>query len=235
LPKNRHYKAAGYGRHERHFGNLFLLFIPQHKELMKLPDNSRVICMALDQFCLPAALIERSADRFAGWNKSFSEMVGLSPEELSVVKVKDIVQAEVPRSEATECEEAPGPVHPGQCVLKNTFGGGPISAKMFEREDGHALLLVDSNFSVETSEDFIRGLLIGQTDEKDRIREKFHDDLAPRMMAVAFAAESLADKAAEGQLQSPQELKNVADLISTLVMGIRSTLENRPRESESDA
>jgi hypothetical protein len=201
---------------------------------MKLPDNSRVICLALDQFCLPAALIERSADRFAGWNKSFSEMVGLSPEELSVVKVKDIVQAEIPRSEATACDAAPVPVHPGQCVLKNSFGGGPISAKMFEREDGHALLLVDSNFSVETSEDFLRGLLIGQTDENDRIRQKFHDDLAPRMIAVAFAAESLADKAAEGKLHSPQELRDVADLISDLVTGVHSTLQNRPPESETD-
>lgn len=194
---------------------------------MKLPNNPRAICSALDQFCLPAALIDRSADRFAGWNKSFGEMVGLSPEELSVVKVNDVVRAEAPRFEATECDGAPAPVHPGQCVLKNVFGGEPISAKMFEREDGPALLLIDSNFSVETSEDFLRGLLIGQADEKDRIRQRFHDDLAPRMMAVAFAAESLADKAADGQPQSPQELRNVADLISNLVMGVRSTLESR--------
>jgi signal transduction histidine kinase len=207
-----------------------LTVIPQHKQLMKLTDNTRAICSALDQFCLPAALIDRSADRFAGWNKSFSEMVNLSSEELSLAKVSDVVRAEAPRPEKTECESAPTPVHPGQCVLRKLSGGEPISAKMFEREDGPALLLVDSNFSVDTNEDFLRGLLVGQADEKDRIRQRFHDDLAPRMMAVAFAAQSLADKAADGQPQTPQDLRDVADLISNVVMGVRSSLESRNPE-----
>ena len=194
---------------------------------MRLPEDSRVICAGLDQFCLPAALIARSTDRFVGWNKSFMEAMGLSIEEISIVPVTEILRMETPTAEPSDCETAPAPVHPEKCVLKAMSEGRPVTAKMFEREDGYSLLIIDANGAEQSNEDFIRGLLIGKTEEQDRIRQKFHDDVAPQIMAAAFATEVLAERVRQGANQDPEELKRIADLISDLVGGIRNSLGNR--------
>jgi len=194
---------------------------------MRLPEDSRVICAGLDQFCLPAALFARSTDRFVGWNKSFMEAMGLSIEEISIVPVTEVLQMETPTAEPSDCETAPAPVHPEKCVLKAMSEGPPVTAKMFEREDGYSLLIIDANGAEQSNEDFIRGLLIGKTEEQDRIRQKFHDDVAPQIMAAAFATEVLAERVRQGANQDPEELKRIADLISDLVGGIRNSFGNR--------
>ena len=203
---------------------------------MKLPEDSRVICAGLDQFCLPAALFARSTDRFVGWNKSFTTAIGLSIEEMSVVPVREILRMETPVAETTECETAPAPVQPEKCILRATSDDRPITAKLFEREDGYSLLIVDGNTAEQGNEDFIRGLIIGKTEEQDRIRQKFHDDVAPQIMAAAFATETLAEGVRQGANQDPEELKRIADLITDLVGGIRVALGNggaNPQERQA--
>jgi hypothetical protein len=199
---------------------------------MNLPEDSRVLCAGLDQFCLPTALFARNIDRFVGWNKSFMEATGVSPDEMSVVPVSEILRMETPTAEATECETAPAPVHPEKCILKATSDGQPVTAKLFEREDGYSLLIVDGNTDEQSNEDFVRGLIMGKTAEQDRIRQKFHDDVTPQIMAAAFATETLAERARQGVDQDPEELKRIADLITDLVGGIRVALGNRTAHSQ---
>ena len=193
---------------------------------MKLPEDSRIICAGLDQFCLPSALFARTTDRFVGWNKSFIEAAEISADEMRVVPVSEILRMETPTADASECETAPAPVHPEKCILKATSGGQPITAKLFEREDGYSLVILDGTAAEQSNEDFIRGLITGKTEEQDRIRQKFHDDVAPQIMAAAFATETLAERVRQGADQDPEELKRIADLISDLVGGIRVAFGN---------
>ena len=194
---------------------------------MKLPEDSRIICAGLDQFCLPSALFARTTDRFVGWNKSFIEATEISADEMRVVPVSEILRMETPASEARECETAPAPVHPEKCILKATSDGQCITAKLFEREDGYSLVILDGSTAEQSNDDFLRGLITGKTEEQDRIRQKFHDDVAPQIMAAAFATETLAERVRQGADQDPEELKRIADLISDLVGGIRVALGNR--------
>jgi hypothetical protein len=154
------------------------------------------------------------------------EATGLSTDEISVVPVSEILRLETPTAETTECEAAPAPIHPEKCILKAASDDQPVTAKLFEREDGYSLLIVDGNRAEQSNEDFIRGLLIGKTEEQDRIRQKFHDEVAPQIMAAAFATEVLAEKVRQGASQEADELKRIADLISDLVTGIRNSLGN---------
>lgn len=193
---------------------------------MKLPEDSRIICAGLDQFCLPSALFARTSDRFVGWNKSFVEATGLSADEIGVVPVSEILRLETPTAESNECETSPAPVHPEKCILKAASEDQPVTAKLFEREDGYSLLIVDGNTAEQSNEDFIRGLLVGKTEEQERIRQKFHDDVAPQIMAAAFATEVLAERVRQGASQNTDELKRIADLITDLVGGIRVALGN---------
>jgi hypothetical protein len=193
---------------------------------MKLPEDSRVICAGLDQFCLPSALFARTTDRFVGWNKSFMEATGIAADEMRVVPVSEVLRMETPTADATECETAPAAVHPEKCILKATSDDQPITAKLFEREDGYSLVILDGSTAEQSNEDFIRGLITGKTEEQDRIRQKFHNDVAPQIMAAAFATETLAERVRQGADQDPEELKRIADLITDLVGGIRVALGN---------
>jgi len=195
---------------------------------MKLPEDSRVICAGLDQFCLPSALFARNSDRFVGWNKSFMEATGLSADEMRVVPVSEILRMETPTAETIECETAPAPVHPEKCILKATSDDQSVTAKLFEREDGYSLVILDGSTAEQSNEDFIRGLVTGKTEEQDRIRQKFHDDVTPQIMAAAFATETLAERVRQGADQAPEELKRIADLMADLVGGIRIALGNHP-------
>jgi hypothetical protein len=188
---------------------------------MKLPEDSRIICAGLDQFCLPSALFAVRTNHFVGWNKSFMTAVGLSADELAAVPVTEVLRMEAPTAEATECETAPAPVHSEQCILKATSDAPSVAAKLFKREDGYSLLIIDGGTTEQSNDDFIRGLLIGKTEEQDRIRQKFHDDVAPQIMAAAFATETLAERVRQGASQDPEELKRIADIIADLVSGIR--------------
>src|SRR5260370_14279202 len=194
---------------------------------MKLPEDSRVICAGLDQFCLPSPLFARTTNHFVGWNKSFMTTVGLSADELAAVLVTEVMRMETPTAEASECEASPAPVHPEQCILKATSDAPPVAAKLFEREDGYSLLIIDGSNAEQSNEDFIRGLLVGKTEEQDRIRQKFHDDVPRRIMAAAFATETLAERVRQGADQDPEELKRIADIIADLVSGIRVAVGNR--------
>ncbi len=147
--------------------------------------------------------------------------VGLSADELAAVPVTEVLRMETPTAEATECETAPAPVHPEQCILKATSDAPAVAAKLFKREDGYSLLIIDGGTTEQSSDDFIRGLLVGKTEEQDRIRQKFHDDVAPQIMAAAFATEALAEKVRQGANEDPEELKRIADIITDLVSGIR--------------
>jgi hypothetical protein len=200
---------------------------------MKLPEDSRVICAGLDQFCLPSALFTRTSNRFVGWNKSFADAIDLSADELSVVPVTEILRVETPTAEPSECETSPAPVHPEQCILKGVSDAPPIAAKLFEREDGYSLLIIDPSTNEDSNEDFIRGLLIGKTEEQERMRQKFHDDVAPQIMAAAFATETLAQRVRQGADQDPDELKRIADLITDLVGGIRLALGNNAARGQN--
>jgi signal transduction histidine kinase len=124
-------------------------------------------------------------------------------------------------------------VHPEQCILKATSDAPPVTAKLFEREDGYSLLIIDGSTAEQDNEDFIRGLLVGKTEEQDRIRQKIHDDVAPQIMAAAFATETLAERVRQGANQDPEELKRIADIISDLVSGIRVAMGNRSDTSQN--
>jgi PAS domain-containing protein len=204
---------------------------------MKLPEDSRIICAGLDQFCLPAALFSRDTGRFVGWNKSFMDAIGVSADEMGVIPVSEVLRMETPTAEPFVCETAPAPVHPEKCILKAASDGPTSTAKLFEREDGYSLLIVEANSAEESQEDFIRGLIMGKTEEQDRIRQKFHDDVAPQIMAAAFATETLAERARQGANQDPEELKRIADLITDLVGGIRVALSSNttPQQNQGNS
>jgi hypothetical protein len=200
---------------------------------MKLPEDSRIICAGLDQFCLPSALFAFNTNHFVGWNKSFMSALGLSADELAVIPVNEVLRMETPTAEATECETAPAAVLPEQCILKATSDAPPVAAKLFKREDGYSLLIVDAGATEQGSDDFIRGLLVGKTEEQDRIRQKFHDDVAPQIMAAAFATETLAERVRQGVSQDPEEVKRIADIIADLVSGIRVAVGNHPATGQN--
>ena len=199
---------------------------------MKLPEDSRVICTGLDQFCLPSALFARTTNRFVGWNKSFMTATGLSADELAAIPVTEVLRTETPAAEAVECEASPAPVHPEHCILKTTSDTPSVPAKLFEREDGYSLLIIDGSTAEQSNEDFIRGLLMGKTEEQYRIRQRFHDDVAPQIMAAAFATETLAERVRQGANQDPEELKRIADIIADLVSGIRLAVGNPAPEGQ---
>src|ERR1700739_807545 len=97
---------------------------------MKLPEDSRIICAGLDQFCLRSALFARTTDRFVGGNKSFMEATAISADEMRVVPVSEILRMETQTAETSECETSPTPVHPEKCILKATSDGRAIKAKL---------------------------------------------------------------------------------------------------------
>ncbi|MBV8101260.1 MAG: hypothetical protein JOZ31_19120 [Verrucomicrobia bacterium] len=202
---------------------------------MKLPEDSRILCAGLDQFCLPAALFSRDTGRFVGWNKSFIDAIGVSADEMGVIPVSEVLRMETPTAEPFDCEAAPAPVHPEKCILKAASDGPTSTAKLFEREDGYSLLIVEGHAAEQNNEDFIRGLLVGKTEEQDRIRQKFHDDVAPQIMAAAFATETLAAEIRRGASEDSEELRRIADLITDLVGGIRVALGNNAASSQDRA
>jgi hypothetical protein len=181
--------------------------------------------VALDGFDVPAALVDLSRNVFLAWNERFLGKTRLLPDEIVRTRVDELLGFEWPGNlEPTECDSAPAPVHFVACTVKpaGTLSFGPGQA--FKREDDFVLILLESQISSLTAEQFITGLREGKEEENERMRGAFKKILSRQVFSTLDTAQQLKEKLEKSGGAEKSDIQTIAQTIDHLSAAVGKAL-----------
>ncbi len=190
---------------------------------MDVENDSKVICSALDQFCIPAALVDQAANCFLAYNQSFLDAVDPEGRLLNTKLPNDLIT--LLGADATEdINAAVRPSRSQACRVETIDPGKVRTGQCFRRDDNQILLLLDTPDEEDGQKEHATGKLIGRQMEKARVRRLFHDAISPEILGAAFAAEALTCRLdATGNTQAT-EVKALSQYLSELIASLHSAI-----------
>ncbi|MBV8899541.1 MAG: hypothetical protein JOY92_05445 [Verrucomicrobia bacterium] len=189
---------------------------------MQPSPEVRAICTALGQFRIPAAVVDKSRDRFVTWNTGFEKTLGATASQIERFRPGEIVRPVVlaEEGEATSCH------HP--CELVHPAIEPGVTGQSF-RKDEHNALLILNTFAVDRETDgFVRGMLVGQQTTHDHLKQTFHDTVSQQVMAAIFAVEMLRGKLEGDAVANSKEVTAISTLLQSLFTDIQTALNFQP-------
>jgi PAS domain-containing protein len=178
----------------------------------------------LQEFALPRAVADLTEQQFLAWNRAFLERTGYSEEELRALRPGQVlIQSEQP--------SFPGEAA-GDHLSANFYAIAVRTTKDEAALPGHLMksnhnlgYLMLEELKPEFPGKFEQGRLVGKEQERVRITQIFHEELAPSLMAVVFNLELLELKLeAAGSPHLRQAIK-AAQLLSETTEKITETLK----------
>jgi hypothetical protein len=198
------------------------------------PDTaSKIICSALDEFCIPAALVDLVKNRFAGYNKTFQEATDPSGKILSTKSPDDLITMLPESSSASVKSTAADRVHLRSCLVQGARGEVPRTGHCFLRQDDLLLLFLDTAEEDAGRKEFATGKLIGRQMERERMKKEFHDAVSPEILAAAFAAESLTARLQAAGSEHTTESKALSQRLSNLITNLQTALNEEIKNDVS--
>jgi hypothetical protein len=183
----------------------------------------------LERFKLPSAVGDLTTDAFAFWNLSFSERMGLAPEELGQVKLSALIRFDEKNADLSQAK-AQGDNRFGSlpCAIKRSANDEILPACGIKHENGLLLLLVDSPAHDPKFEGYIQGRIVGREEEANRMRKFFHDLLSSKILVASFLAHSVHDKLSRRQAPEIDDLQKVTTLLDEVIDAIVHGFERSP-------
>jgi hypothetical protein len=176
------------------------------------------LCFELDRFHIAAAIGHISNDRFVHWNHSFETRLGLSPEEMKTVELRNIIITDAPLVEASGAAAGSLPVGRfSGSVIRVPGDERQILGRSVQRPDGFVLTILDDVSGGRGTEEYARGYLIGLEQEKQRARQVAQESVGGNLLAASFAAENAKKKLEDEARPEAEDLKRVTYLIDQAI------------------
>lgn len=195
---------------------------------MQVAPEVREVCTALNQFRIPAAVVDNSRDRFVTWNKSFEKTLGVTASQVEQLRPGEIVRL-VPLAEGVDAMP-----HHHPCELTHPVIAPGVTGHSF-RKDGQNALLILNTFAIDPETDgFVRGVLVGQQTTHDHLKQTFHDTVSQQVMAATFAVEMLRGKLEGDAVANSKEVTAISTLLQSLFTDIQTALNFQPAYPSDD-
>ena len=192
---------------------------------MEIEKDAQTMVSALDYFCLPAALVDPTTDKFVSWNQSFLDGIEASRDELKMLGVEKLVSFSWnPANEKTGVADSNLPIYMGGCTVKAVAANRVEIGRAFKREDHFVLLILDSRARSLATADFLEGLALGKEQENERIKRRFHDFVNHHILLVSFEANSLTKKLRDEGVSGDPELSRLTKMLDDLMDAIPAAL-----------
>jgi len=198
---------------------------------MSLTQESQLICRGLDEFCLPAALISVRSDRAVQWNASFLIAIGCTPAEMRVLPISELVQLD-PGSDSPSwrCEHAPVPIHLEPCLVRNSQTRAISPGRSFRRDDDFAFVMLDPVSTDAGTGSFQTGRVIGEQQERERLRAVLHRGVSQHLVAMSFGLARCQNLLAEGTPITGEDLERVSRLVEEATASLREVMHPGPHD-----
>jgi hypothetical protein len=177
------------------------------------PD-SRSLCVALDKYRLPRAIVRVETRSFVAWNKPFLTLTGFSGDELANLNAQDWVILGNP------VPEAPGLI---SCVIRTVGSERFITGHAALGDDGSVYVMPD--LENLTSDAFERGRMVGSQEERTKIKQVYHDAVSPELLVALFTLGEAERELKATHPREAAEITKVARLIDKVIEKLVKSLE----------
>ncbi len=160
--------------------------------------------------------------------------MGLADEQLARVGLSDLLYLD--ESYAGFALENNDPQHIVRfvpCALKHPITDEVMPGKALRRQDGTVLFFLELPAGEAVFQEFIRGRLVGRTEEKLRMRKFFHDLLSSKIMVASFAAHAATEKLAQSGFEESRELARVAAILNGVIDAIARGFDEQTEPTEA--
>ena len=177
----------------------------------------------LEEFALPGAVADLTEQQFLAWNRAFLERTGYSEEELRALRPGQLlIQSERPFSPG---EAAGDPSANFYAIAFRTANNEvALPGYLMKSTDDLGYLTLEE-LNPELPAKFEQGRLVGKEQERVRITQLFHEELAPSLMAVLFKLELLELKLETAGSPHMQQAIQVAQMLSETTEKIMEVLK----------
>ena len=162
-----------------------------------------------------------TTDVFAFSNQSFCEKMGVSPEELSQVKLSGLIRFDEKPDDLVEGkiddDHRSGSL---PCAIKRAANDDILPACAIKHENGLLLLLLDSPAHDPKFEGYVHGRIVGREEEVNRMRKFFHDLLSSKILVATFLAHSVHDRLSRRAAPELEDLHKVTALLDQVIDAI---------------
>ena len=190
---------------------------------MQPPIETRAMCTALDQYRIPAAVVDEVHDRFTTWNRSFENALALSSGEIAQVRPSEAVERLASLGDGAGTRASPV-----ACQLSHPQIPQGTTGQSFRKDERTYLLILDT-WAVDREVDaFVRGVLVGQETTHDHLKQTFHDTVSQQVMAAIFAVEMLRGRLEGHAVANSEELSAISKLLQSLFTDIQDALNFQP-------
>jgi hypothetical protein len=162
-----------------------------------------------------------TTDVFAFSNPSFCEKMGISPEELSQVKLSGFI-----RFDEKADDLARGKISDDHCngsllcAVKRAANDEILPARAIKHENSLLLLLLDSPAHDPKFEGYMHGRIVGREEEVNRMRKFFHYLLSSKILVATFLAHSVHDRLSHRAAPELEDLHKVTGLLDQVIDAI---------------
>lgn len=177
----------------------------------------------LEELALPGAVADLGGEQFLAWNRAFLERTGYSEDELRALRPGQVfIQSEQPFSPGEAAGESSSNFF--AIAVRTTNNEAALPGHLVKSEDGLGYLTLEE-VNHELPAKFEQGRLVGKEQERARIKQIFHEELAPNLTAVVFNLELLELKLEAAGSPHLRRATQVAQMLSETTEKIMEVLK----------
>ncbi len=186
---------------------------------MDVPEEIQEVCSGLEHFRVPAVVIDGIDDRLVTWNTSFARVVGRPVEHLGTLRASEVLVG----NPALVDPGTPGSMLPASALDGE---GQLLTGHVFWRNARYRLFLLDVSAHDAVTDEYMRGVLVGQEWTHDQLKQRFHDSVSQQVMAATFAVETLRGKLEGNAAANARDVDAIYGLLQSLFTEIQSALNS---------
>ena len=190
------------------------------------------LCVHLNEFALPRAIVDFDRLRFVAWNTKFLGRTGYSEEEIKTLDSgKAILQGD---SVFFPPDEGENPTAEFVAFAVRVPGRTAAVPGNLVRSKGNLGYLMLSDIEPTASTKFEQGRLVGQEQGRVRILQMFHDEVSSGLLGAVFKVQMAKEKLESSHLSEAGPVTEASEMLSEAVEKIGDVLEGKKGEPHPD-
>jgi len=192
-------------------------------------EQLKRLCVRLEEFALPGAVVDYDNRCFVAWNKGFLDRTGYSADEIRVLEPHTIILlgSDTECSAPKDADDASDKFFAVAVRVRNKTAPIPGYLATAKGKLGYLAL---PDIAATGSIEFEQGRLVGQEEERARIAHAFHDEVSSEVLAAIFKIELAKEKLESSESPQAEVISELSELVSETIEKIADILEKREQE-----
>jgi signal transduction histidine kinase len=165
------------------------------------------------------------------WNKGFLDRTGYSADEIRVLEPRTIILlgSDTECAAPKEADDANAHIFAVAVRVANQTAAIPGSLATAK---GRLCYLMLPDVAATGSIEFQQGRLVGQEQERARIAQTFHDEVASEVLAAIFKIELARQKLNSSESLHAEVMSELSEVVSGAIEKIADILEKRKQDPD---